>query len=118
MTWDPVNPLPNALGHLFSEVCATEELTLADRYGLLAILLMGNVGEDDLRCINRILYSVRRGQIKLSDSLSALHAPDLKPELVPLYAPGASPLASHLSPNPAPSPDSLNYPDHGYSPSS
>ena len=77
MTRDPINPLPNALGRLFSDVSATEELTLADRYGLLAVLLMGNVGEDDLRCINRILYSVRRGQIKLSDRLSTVPTPKL-----------------------------------------
>jgi hypothetical protein len=63
-------PLPGALSALFSQACLTKELTVADRYGLLAIILLGDLDEDDRRCIDRLLYAVRRGRVKMSDKLS------------------------------------------------
>jgi hypothetical protein len=65
-------PLPGALSALFSQACSTKELTLADRYGLMAVLLLSEVDEDDLRCIDRLLYAVRRGRVKVSEKISSV----------------------------------------------
>lgn len=65
-------PLPGALSALFSQACLTKQLTLADRYGLMAILLLGEIDEDDRRCIDRLLYAVRRGRVKMTNEISAV----------------------------------------------
>ncbi len=72
-----LSPLPGAISDLFIYTCTNHELTIADRYGLLAILLTvdpdENVGfQEELRCIDRILYLIRRGRVRLSSKLSAL----------------------------------------------
>jgi Trp operon repressor len=51
---------------LFAQVCATNKLTLADRYRIKAALLSGNLDQEELGCVDRLLYGVRRGRIKLS----------------------------------------------------
>ncbi|MEB3272434.1 MAG: hypothetical protein VKJ85_01510, partial [Prochlorothrix sp.] len=68
-TMTPLSPLPGAISDLFAQVCSTHELTLADRYGLQAALL-NPVSDEELRCIDRIFYLVRRGRVQLSPELS------------------------------------------------
>ena len=51
---------------LFAQVCATNELTLDNRYQIQAALLSGRLDQEELSCVNRLLYAVRRGRIKLS----------------------------------------------------
>lgn len=66
-----LSPLPGAISDLFIEACTTHELTIADRYGLLAVLL-NSVSDDELRCIDRICYLIRRGRIRLTTKLSLI----------------------------------------------
>ncbi|MGF1495324.1 MAG: hypothetical protein ACFB8W_00675 [Elainellaceae cyanobacterium] len=45
---------------------------MADRYGLMAAILNSNLSQEEREAIDRILWSVRRGRIKMVDDLSAL----------------------------------------------
>ena len=58
--------LPGALFELFASAVDTGTLTLSDRYGLMAALLDEHLTEEEEQIVNRLLYSVRRGNIKLA----------------------------------------------------
>ena len=68
----PVNLLPFAITELFAEVNKSGKITIADRYGLMAALLNDSLSEEDKSAIDRILYSVRKGRLKVVDELSAM----------------------------------------------
>ncbi|MBD2037135.1 hypothetical protein H6F86_08980 [Phormidium sp. FACHB-592] len=65
-------PLPCAISELFAQVSASGKITIADRYGILAVLLYEPTCEEDLYCIDRILYALRKGRVQLTHELSAL----------------------------------------------
>ena len=54
-----------ALSYLYAQVTKTCYLTEDDRKLINSVLLQENLQEEEYRIINRILYSVRRGWIKL-----------------------------------------------------
>jgi hypothetical protein len=62
--------LPAALSELFAQTSSTGQLTLADRYGILATLLSTNATLEELHLIDRLLYGLRRGRIQVVDELS------------------------------------------------
>lgn len=64
-----VCPLPSTLAELFAEVNQKGQLTLTDRYRLRAAILNNPLSEDEFDLINRLLYSVRRGLLKLVHEL-------------------------------------------------
>jgi proline racemase len=66
-------PLPCAVSELFAQVSASGRITIADRYGILAVLLYESASEEDLYCIDRILYALRQGRVQLTHELSAIH---------------------------------------------
>jgi hypothetical protein len=68
----PVRLLPCALSELFAQVMMNGQITLADRYGLMAALLDDTLTADERASIDRLLRSVRRGQVVLVDDLSIL----------------------------------------------
>ncbi|HEY9866988.1 MAG TPA: hypothetical protein V6D21_22635 [Candidatus Obscuribacterales bacterium] len=65
-----VQLLQSALSDLFAQVNATGNLTVADRYGLLAAILDESLSEEERRCVDRLLRGVYRGKIKIVDELS------------------------------------------------
>ncbi|CAD5958201.1 hypothetical protein PCC9214_03002 [Planktothrix tepida] len=67
-----VQLLQSALSDLFAQVNTTGQLTLADRYGLMAAILDESLSEEERRCIDRLLRAVSRGRIKIVDDLSSL----------------------------------------------
>ena len=67
-----IEPLPDAIHQLFFRASETGKITLADRYGLLAVLLKANISEEEYRLIDRLFYALRRDRIQLVDDLSAL----------------------------------------------
>lgn len=67
--------LPNALSEIFMQAITSHKLTLADRYGLAAMLCDGLINDEEKRAIDRILYGVRQGRIQLVDDLSVLKLP-------------------------------------------
>jgi len=64
--------LPTALSEMFVQVTATGKISQADRYGMMAALTDGDIGAEELRSIDRILYAMRRGHVHVVDELSIL----------------------------------------------
>jgi hypothetical protein len=50
----------------------SHQLTLADRYGMLAALLDDTLTDDERRSLNRLIRGIYRGQISVVDEISAL----------------------------------------------
>jgi hypothetical protein len=67
-----VRLLPNAVSELFAQSSHSGYLTLADRYGLMAALLENSLSDEERRSIDRLLRAVNRGQVKVTDELSAV----------------------------------------------
>jgi uncharacterized protein YbgA (DUF1722 family) len=68
----PICLLPTALSELFAQVTTTRQITLADRYGMMAALLDETLSLEDRQALDRVLYWWRRGKIQLVAELSAL----------------------------------------------
>lgn len=68
----PISLLPTAVSDLFAQASATGELTIADRYGLMAALLDESISEEEMCCVDRLLYALRKGRIQLIDELSVI----------------------------------------------
>lgn len=68
----PVNLIPNALSELFAQVSNTGQITLADRYGLMAAILTETVTEEEMRSMDRLLHALCRGRVRVVDDLSTL----------------------------------------------
>lgn len=68
----PVYLLPSGLGELFAKVNTTGEITLADRYGLMAAILDESLSQEEQFSINRVLRSVCRGKIKVVNKISSV----------------------------------------------
>ena len=64
--------LPTALPELFAQSSSTGRLTLADRYGMMAIILSAHSTQEELHFIDRLLYGLRRGRIEIVDELSSV----------------------------------------------
>lgn len=62
-----VSLLDSAIAELFAQVFQEGKITLTVSYGLIAVLMSPSLsqGEEDL--INRLLYAVRRGRLKVVD---------------------------------------------------
>jgi hypothetical protein len=65
-----LNLLPTGMSEMFLQVTTTGKLTIADRYGMMAALLSETPGIEDLRIIDRILRSLRRGRVQLVNEVS------------------------------------------------
>ena len=65
----PVKLLPGALSEIIASVTETRSLTKADRYGLMAAVLDESLEKEELRSIDRLLYSIRRGRVRLVDEI-------------------------------------------------
>ncbi len=66
--------LPNALPDLFAQVSYTGQITLADRYGLMAALLGESLAEEDRELIDRLLHAVYRRRLKIVNEISSVCA--------------------------------------------
>ncbi|AMW29654.1 hypothetical protein H6G58_01425 [Arthrospira platensis FACHB-971] len=56
-----------SLEEMFGQVMFSSVVTTEDRQKLKAILLKETITEDEQAIINRLLYNVRRGWVKLID---------------------------------------------------
>jgi hypothetical protein len=59
--------LPSTLLELFAEVIQQGKITFSHRYTMRTALLSHSLTEDEKDSINRLLYSVRRGLVKVVD---------------------------------------------------
>ncbi|MCA1992645.1 MAG: hypothetical protein LDL41_11525 [Coleofasciculus sp. S288] len=68
-----VRLLPGAIPDLFAQVSSSGNITLADRYGLMAAVLEeDSLSEDEKASINRLLRAFCRGRMKIVDEISSL----------------------------------------------
>ncbi|QZZ22936.1 hypothetical protein J5X98_11650 [Leptothermofonsia sichuanensis E412] len=67
-----VTLLPSAISELFAQVSVTGKITLADRYGLMAAMLSESISEEEIDCIDRLLYALRKGHVQIVDELSTI----------------------------------------------
>lgn len=67
-----VRLLPGAISDLFVQVSISGQITLADRYGLMAALLEEEITEEERASIDRLFHALCRGRMKIVDEISAL----------------------------------------------
>jgi hypothetical protein len=70
----PVVPslLPTALAELTADVAESGNITLADRYGLMAAILDESISDEERFAVDRLLRAVYRGRFRLVDELSVV----------------------------------------------
>ncbi|MBD2462925.1 hypothetical protein H6G89_17940 [Oscillatoria sp. FACHB-1407] len=64
--------LPSALFDLYAQVAMSGDITLADRYGLMAAILEESLSDDERTVLDRILWTIYRGRMRVVDELSAV----------------------------------------------
>ncbi|MDX2215760.1 MAG: hypothetical protein SFY66_21030 [Oculatellaceae cyanobacterium bins.114] len=64
--------LPFALFDLYAQVATSGHITLADRYGLMAAILEDSLSDDERSVLDRILWTIYRGRMRVLDELSAI----------------------------------------------
>lgn len=67
-----IHPLQSALSDMFAQISESRQVTLADRYGLLALMLCNNLSEEERIAIDRLLRAVKRGRVKISNEISTI----------------------------------------------
>ncbi|HLO49061.1 MAG TPA: hypothetical protein VK211_11655 [Kamptonema sp.] len=68
----PLYLTDSAISELFAQANATNCITVADRYGLMAAVFDESLNEEERRSLNRLLRSICRGRIKIVEELSAI----------------------------------------------
>jgi hypothetical protein len=68
----PIQLIPGALSELFAQASHSGQLSLADRYGLLAAILDESLTEEERCVLDRLLHAVNRGKLNLIEDLSTL----------------------------------------------
>jgi hypothetical protein len=61
---------PNALSEIFAQAASSGYLTVADRDGLKAALLDESLSREERAAIDRLLYAVRKGRLRLVDEIA------------------------------------------------
>lgn len=64
--------IPGAIADLFAQVTDSGQLTLADRYGLMAALLEDAMTDEERASVDRLLYAFRRGRMKIVSEISVV----------------------------------------------
>lgn len=64
--------LPSAIPELFAQVTQSGQLTIADRYGLMAAILNSSLSDEERYAIDRLLRATCRGRIIVVHELSAV----------------------------------------------
>lgn len=64
--------LPGAISDLFAESSSSNQITLADQYGLLAALLEDSITEEERASIDRMLHALHRRRIRVVSEISAM----------------------------------------------
>lgn len=67
-----VQLLPNGISELYAQVSNSGQLTLADRYGLMAAVLDESLDEEERMAVNRIIYSIHKRKLVIVDEISRI----------------------------------------------
>lgn len=62
--------LPGAVSEILATSSASGVLTRTDRYGLMAAILDETLAEEERHTINRVLFAVRKGRIRVVDDFA------------------------------------------------
>lgn len=62
-----VSLLESAIAELFTQVFQEGKITLRASYSLIAVLMSPSLTQAEKDLINRLLYAVRRGRLKVVD---------------------------------------------------
>lgn len=65
-----VQLLPGAISEMLVAAAQTGDLTLADRYGMMAAIMDESLNEEEIRSINRLLRAVIRGRVQVRHDIS------------------------------------------------
>jgi hypothetical protein len=65
--------LESAIAEMFVQVSLSGDITLADRYGLLAALLQDSLTDEERFAIDRMLRAIGKGRLKIVDEISTVH---------------------------------------------
>ncbi len=68
-----VKLIPGAINELMVSASDHKAISQADRYGLMAAILDESLSEEDRRSVDRLLRSILRGRIKVTDDLSNIN---------------------------------------------
>lgn len=68
----PAILLPGAIAELYAQVSNSGEITLADRYALMAAMFDESLGDEERHAIDRLLRAATRGRLKFVDELSTV----------------------------------------------
>lgn len=71
-----VRLIPGAISDLFAQASSTGNLTLADRYGLMAAILEENLASEERASIDRLLHALKRGRLKVVSEVSSRYRTD------------------------------------------
>lgn len=72
LVFPPLQLIPGAIAEIFAHASASGEITLADRYGLMAAIFEEQLSDDERCAIDRILRAVYRGRLQPVDKLSVI----------------------------------------------
>ncbi|MCT7951481.1 hypothetical protein NG798_16890 [Ancylothrix sp. C2] len=67
MSFHAILPEESTLPELFANVWKQGMMTASNRQSIKSALLTGSLSETELRIINRMLYAVRRGWLRVAD---------------------------------------------------
>ncbi len=59
--------IPGSIAAILASSRIAGSITTADRYGLLAATLDESLSQEEREAIDRLLYAIRRGKIKIVD---------------------------------------------------
>ncbi|MFB2896821.1 hypothetical protein ACE1CI_28245 [Aerosakkonemataceae cyanobacterium BLCC-F50] len=68
-----VQLLPNAISELYAQVSNSGQVTLADRYGLMAAVLDESLDEEERMAVNRIIRAIYRKKLAVVDEISSTY---------------------------------------------
>lgn len=67
-----VQLLPNAISELYAQVSNSGQVTLADRYGLMAAVLDETLDKEQRMAVNRIIYGIYKRKLAIVDEISSV----------------------------------------------
>lgn len=67
-----VQLLPNAISELYAQVTNSGQITLADRYGLMAAVLDESLDEEQRSAVNRIIYAIHKKKLMVVNEISSI----------------------------------------------
>lgn len=67
----PATLLPGAIADLYAQVSNSGEITLSDRYALMAAIFDESLSEEERYAIDRLLRAAIRGRLRFVDELSS-----------------------------------------------